>query len=516
MSSDARNNKPGQLARNTMALYLRTALMLVINLYTSRVILRVFGVDDFAIYSIIGNFVATFTIVTSTFTIATQRFITVAIGKGDEIEIKRTFSTALSIHLVIAILLVILCEFIGVWYFREKLIIDADRIHAAQMVFHCSLLSMLFQFISIPYTSLMIAYEHMGAWAWISITEVLLKLVAVIVLPLLPADYDYLIWYAVFLATGALLIRIIYGIYSNIMFPHCKYQWVIDKQQTREMSKFMGWNVLGIGADIVSKQFITLLLNSFFILAVNAARGIAVQAENAVVNFTRQISMAFNPQITKSYTEGNHERLIYLVRQGSKFGFFLYLVVCIPLIAETPSVLNVWLGEYPDYTIVFLRLSLVNSLLLTFSFTLDTMVFASGKIRNMEIWTAVLMTACFPISHLMFQQGLPPYICYLVTLVMTVALLVVKYRIASRLLPNCSLGYSSMILCRCLPTAGLAASLPIALHSFGIVNCSLSMFLLLFYCIIYAAWSLAIIYIVGLNSEERKIALQYISRRKCQ
>ena len=489
--------------------------MLVINLYTSRVILRVLGVDDFAIYSIIGNFVATFTIVTSTLTLATQRFITVEIGRGSEADIRRTFCTALSLHLVIAVLLILVCEVAGMWYINEKMVIPEARVEAAQIVFHCSLIAFLFQFISIPYTSLIIAYEHMGAWAWISIAEVLLKLVGVLILPTLPNGFDYLIWYAAFIVIAAIVVRITYGVYCHYQFPFCSYKWSLDKAQTREMSSFMGWNIFGIGADIVSKQFVTLLLNAFFALAVNAARGIAIQVENAVANFTRQISMAFNPQITKSYSNSDFNRLIYLVRLGAKLGFFLYLIVAIPIIAETPAILSAWLGDYPGYTVTFVRLSLVNNLILSLSYTLDTMVFASGKIRGLQIWTALLLMACFPLSYISFRSGLPPYFCYLATISMTSILLIIKIGIASNLLAESSLGFIRMILTRCLPAAILAAAMPLALHFFGVVQSSTTIIPLLL-CIIYVLWGIVIIAIVGLDDKERQTAKQYITHFVCR
>lgn len=515
MSLDARKNNHGQLARNTIALYLRTALMLVINLYTSRVILRVLGVDDFAIYSIIGNFVAMFTIATSTLTVATQRFITVEIGRGSEEDIRKTFSTALSLHLVIAGLLIIICEIAGMWYINNKMILPETRVEAAQMVFHCSLIAFIFQFISIPYTSLIIAYEHMGAWAWISIAEVLLKLIGVLILPTLPNGFDYLVWYSVFIVIGAIVVRITYGIYCHLKFPHCSYQWYLDRKQTREMSSFMGWNIFGIGADIVSKQFITLLLNAFFVLAVNAARGIAIQVENAVANFTRQISMAFNPQITKSFSNNDYNRLIYLVRLGAKLGFFLYLIVAIPLIAETPAILSAWLGEYPNYTVTFVRLSLINNLIISLSYTLDTMIFASGRIRGMQIWTALLLIACFPISYISFQHGLPPYYCYLATITMTSILLIVKIRIASNLLSECPLGFARMILTHCLPAAILAVAIPAAFHFSGIGQTS-ALTTALLHCIVFVVWSIVIITIVGLDGNERQTAKQYITNFLCR
>ena len=506
MSSEAKNHNDGLLTRNTIALYLRTALMLVINLYTSRVILRVLGVDDFAIYSIIGNFVATFTIITSTLTLASQRFITVEIGRGTEADIRRTFSTTLSLHLIMAVLLVFLCEIIGFWYINEKMVIPVERIGAAQIVFHCSLAAMLFQFISIPYTSLIIAYEHMDAWAWISIAEVLLKLAGVLILPTLPNGFDYLVWYAVFIVIAAIVVRITYGIYCHLKFPHCSYQWSLDRKQTKEMSQFMGWNIFGFGADIVSKQCITLLINAFFALAVSAARGIAIQVESNVTNFARQIVIAFNPQITKSFAAGDKEYTVKLVRSGAKFGYFLFLFFALPLIIETPAILRLWLGNYPDWSVTFVRLSLISSLILSLTYTLDTTVLASGQIKWFQILSALTLMMTFPLTYLLYRLGLPAYCCYLSAIAMTTLMLIIKTVIATRTLDGYHLDFFRVIYTKCIPVT-LLTFVPMVLlkrwvlpgSDYGI------MFIDVFICLI---WSAVMVFGLGLNPGERDILLK--------
>jgi len=512
MSSDERKNNQGQLARNTIALYLRTALMLVINLYTSRVILRVLGVDDFAIYSIIGNFVATFTIITSTLTIASQRFITVEIGRGTEADIRRTFSTALSLHLIIAVLLIILCEVLGTWYINEKMVIPESRVNAAEMVFHCSLIAMLFQFISIPYTSLIIAYEHMDAWAWISIAEVLLKLAGVLILPTLPNGFDYLVWYAVFIVIAAIVVRITYGIYCHIKFPFCSYQWSLDRKQTRQMSAFMGWNIFGFGSDIVSKQCITLLINAFFALAVSAARGIAIQVESNVTNFARQIIIAFNPQITKSFAAGDKEYTVKLVRSGAKFGYFLFLFMALPLIIETPAILKLWLGEYPDFSVTFVRLSLVSSLILSLTYTLDTTVLASGQIKWFQILSALTLMMTFPLTYLLYRLGFPAYSCYLSAIAMTTAMLIIKTMIASRTLDGYQLNFFRVIFARCIPVTLLTFLPMMALKHWLLPGISYgTMCINVLICL---AWTILIVFGLGFNQAERDTVLKKIHLKR--
>ena len=512
MSSGAKTHNQGQLARNTLALYLRTALMLVINLYTSRVILRVLGVDDFAIYSIIGNFVATFTIITSTLTIATQRFITVEIGRGSETDIRRTFSTALTLHLIISVLLIVLCEIVGLWYINEKMVLPIERIGAAQMVFQCSLIAFLLQFISIPYTSLIIAYEHMNAWAWISIAEVLLKLAGVLILPLLPNSYDYLVWYAVFIVIAAVVVRITYSVYCHFKFPFCSYQWSMDRTQMHQMSTFMGWNIFGFGADIVSKQCITLLINAFFALAVSAARGIAIQVESNVTNFARQIIIAFNPQITKSFATGDKVYTAKLVRSGAKLGFFLFLLMALPLIVETPAILRLWLGEYPDFTIIFVRLSLVCSLILSLSYTLDTTVLASGQIKWFQILSALALMMTFPLSYLLYSLGYPAYCCYLSAIAMTIAMLVIKTVIATRTLQGYNLNFPQMIFARCIPVSLLTFVPMLMLKEY--VTSDNDYFMMCINIFICLGWTAVIVFLFGLDQSEREIVLKRMHLRR--
>ncbi len=508
MNSEEKKHNNGLLTSNTIALYLRTALMLVINLYTSRVILRVLGVDDFAIYSIIGNFVATFTIITSTLTLASQRFITYEIGRGNEADIRRTFSTALSLHLIMAVLVVILCEAIGLWYINEKMIIPVERIAAAQIVFHCSLIAMLFQFISIPYTSLIIAYEHMNAWAWISIAEVLLKLAGVLILPTLPNGFDYLVWYAIFIVIAAIMVRITYGIYCHVKFPHCSYEWCLDRAQTKEMSQFMGWNIFGFGADIISKQCITLLINVFFALAVSAARGIAIQVESNVTNFARQIVIAFNPQITKSYAAGDKEYTVKLVRSGAKFGYFLFLFFALPLIIETPTILRLWLGEYPEWSVTFVRLSLISSLILSLTYTLDTTVLASGKIKWFQTLSALTLMMTFPLTYLLYHLGLPAYCCYLSAIAMTTLMLIIKTMIASRTLDGYHLDFFRVIYANCIPVTLLTFVPMVMLKRWILPGSGYDiMFINVLICLI---WSALIVMWLGLNQGERDILLKKV------
>ena len=418
-----------RIAHNTVALYVRTFVLLIISLYTSRVVLATLGVTDFAIYNLVGQFILTFSIVTGTLTIASQRFITFEIGKPDG-DVSKVFSTSLNIHAMAAGVIILLCEGIGYWYIHNGLNIPSERTSAAMWLFQCSLIVLLLQFLSIPYTAIIIAYEHISAFAYIAVGESVLKLVAVLLLPHLYGDA--LIIYALLSVGIAIIIRISYSIYCNRKFPHISYRAIIDSVTFQDMFKFMGWNIFGNTANVVSRQLIDLLLNGFFVLSVNAARGIAGQVENAVMNFCRNIPMAFNPQITKAYAIEDYKNMISLIIRGAKFCFFLFLLPSIPIIFETQYVLRFWLEEYPDHTVSFVRLALINCMIISVGITTDTAIFATGRIMAFQLIVGILQLLIYPITWMFFCKGYAPESCYIISIVIYVFITVIKVYIAHK------------------------------------------------------------------------------------
>lgn len=313
-----KNNK--RIAENTFFLYIRMLLIMLVSLYTSRVVLKVLGVEDFGIYNVVGGVVAMLNIIVNTLSRASTRFITFALGKDDKEELKQIFSTVICIHLLLAGLLVLVGETVGLWFVCNKLVIPAERMTAALWVYHSSILIAVVTFVNIPYNALIIAHERMGAFAYISIIEVFLKLL--VAWTLIYTSQDKLIIYAVLLFVVQFLIRIVYGYYCSIHFPECKVKLVWNVQWLKKIFAYVGWTLNGSFAIVGYTQGINILLNLFFGPAVNAARAIAVQVEAAVVSFVQNFQTAVRPQIVKSYAMSDILYMHKLIIMSSKYGFF--------------------------------------------------------------------------------------------------------------------------------------------------------------------------------------------------
>ena len=336
-----KNNNRTRLIKNTAFLYLRTFLSLVISLYTSRVVLSTLGIEDYGIYNVVGGFVAMFALVSASLTNSISRFITFELGRGDKIRLNRIFCTSINIQIVLSAIIIILAELVGAWFIYTKMNIPEGREFAALWVFQCSLLSFIFGLISVPYNALIVAHEHMKAFAYIGLGESLLKLGAVYLLVLFAMDK--LILYAILLTSIALFLRLVYSFYCRKHFEECHYHFILDKSLFREIGSFAGWYLFGTSAYIFNTQGVNLIINIFFGVVLNAARGVATQVDSAVRMFVNNFTTALNPQIIKTYAEGNTTESFKLVFKGAKFSFYLMLFFLIPLVLEADYVLGLWL-----------------------------------------------------------------------------------------------------------------------------------------------------------------------------
>ena len=412
MTSTAENNK--RIAKNTAMLYIRMLLIMAVTLYTSRVVLKVLGVEDFGIYNVVGGVVAMFSILSGSLSASISRFITFELGKGEKGRLKEVFSSAVTIQLGLSFIVVLLAESIGVWFLNYKMNISSDRLYAANWVLQCSILTFVINLISVPYNASIIAHEHMKAFAYISIVEVILKLVAVFVLSIFL--FDKLIVYAVLLLVVSLGIRLIYGIYCSHHFAECHYHFIYEKKLLREMTSFAGWNFIGSTSGVLRDQGVNILINIFYGPAVNAARGIAVQVNTAVQSFLSNFMTALNPQIIKSYASNDREYMLSLLYQGARFSFYILFLLALPLIIEAEMVLHLWLNTVPEHTVNFVRLILLLVLSESISSPLITAMLATGRIRNYQILVGGLQMLNFPISYLFLLQGASPESTFIIAI----------------------------------------------------------------------------------------------------
>lgn len=399
-----------RLAKNTILLYARSLFVMVIGLFTSRVVLKALGVDDYGTYNIVGGFVSFFGLLSGTLVATTQRYLNFELGKGDGSNPKKIFGAAMCIHIALALILFVLLESVGLWFLNYKLNIPSERLVAANWVFQFSIISFLVNIISTPYNAVIIAHERMSAFAYISILDVLLKLLVVYLLYLTPADK--LIMYAFLLMIVSLINRSIYQIYCHKKFREASFTLVRDKSVYKDMIGFAGMNFIGAAASLLSNHGMNIVLNVFFGVTINAARAIAVQVQHATVKFVTDFMTALKPQITKEYAAGNHEHSKTLCFRGSKFSYFLMLIMSLPLVFRTPYILGVWLGEYPEYAVLFTRCTLILSLCTLLSNALITEILATGNLTSTTFWIGGVRLMTLPIAYAFLKCGFPPEYSY--------------------------------------------------------------------------------------------------------
>ncbi len=398
------NNK--RIAKNTMFLYFRMLLVMVVSFYTSRVVLKTLGVEDFGLYNVVGGIVTMFTFLNGSLGGATSRYITFELGRKDHEKLNKIFNTALLIHLAIAGIVVFLAETIGLWFFYEKMTIPEDRLNAAFWVYQISILTCFCSLTQVPYNATIIAYEEMKIYAYVGIIEVVLKLL--IVYALIISPIDKLVFYAVLLCVLQIGIMLFYRYYCNKHYSSCKLNLYKDKQLFKDMFSYAGSDMIGNIAVLAQGQGLNLLLNVFFGPVVNAARGIVYQVQGSITQFSNNFMTAVRPQIIKLYAEGKTKEMMQLVKQSSCFSYYLMWMISLPICLEANYVLKLWLGEYPEYTANFLYLIIVLCLIQTIKTPRSTVFHATGRLKLVNIVVGSILCAAFPLAYLFLKSGGSP------------------------------------------------------------------------------------------------------------
>lgn len=510
-NSNIRDSK--RIAKNTLFLYFRTLLVMAITIYTSRIILDVLGVEDYGIYNVVGGFVAMFSVLSGTLTAASQRFIAYELGKTES-DVKKVFSNIVTIHLLMALAMLIVLESVGLWFLNYKMNIDPERMTAANWVFQCSVITFCINLISIPYNSAIIAYEKMSAFAYISIFEVVSKLAAVFALYAI--QFDSLIVYAVFMLIIAVILRFIYGWYTTKHFPDCRFKLSFDKQTFREMIGFSGWNFIGSSAAILNGQGINLLINLFFGVTLNAARGIATQVDNAINTFVQNFMMALNPQITKSYAAQDYPYVNKMIYLGTKYAFFLFWILAFPVFLNTDFILSVWLKQVPEYTALFIRLGIIYNLAQTLSQCLYTAMLATGRIKKYQLIVGGLSLLAFPATYVFYKIGLPGEWGYWSMIIFSVVCLVARLFLLREMVPLFSLkDYSKGVIVPLLYALVPSALIIYLSHGYFQSNVWSGFLLETTWCV---AISCVFVFFIGLTKMERiyikNLALNIIRKNR--
>lgn len=418
-----------RIAKNTLLLYGRMIMLMVISLYTSRIVLNALGVEDYGIYNVVGGIVGIFELLTSSLSAAISRFITYELGKKDNNRLHEVFCTSINVQFILIIIVVILFETAGLWYLNNVMVIPAERLNAARWVYQLSVITFAINLWSVPYNASIVAHERMSAFAYISLYEGFAKLI--IAFLILRNPIDRLVFYSALLVLVSVTVRILYSIYCKKHFSECNYSFIINKSLLRQIFSFAGWNFIGAGSVVLREQGGTLLINFFCGPAVNAARGVAGAVNNAVNGFVNNFTKALNPQITKNYAQGNFDYMTSLAFRGARFSFYILWLFALPIILTAPYLLHLWLGVVPEYTVSFTRLILVFSLSESLAMPLITIMLATGNIRNYQIAVGGCMLLNVPLSYLLLYLGGPPesvYYVYILTSVLCELLRLIMLR----------------------------------------------------------------------------------------
>lgn len=504
MTDTSENNK--RIAKNTILLYFRTILLMLITLYTSRVILDQLGVEDYGIFNVVGGVVAMFAVISSSLSSAISRFITFELGKGDTQKLRIIFSTSINIQVAISLIILILGEIIGVWFLNYKMSIPPERLIAANWVLQCSLISFCINLISVPYNALIIAHERMSAFAYISILEAFFKLGICYLLACSP--FDKLITYAILMVVVSLFIRLIYGYYCGRNFKESRYLWVNEKSIVREMARFAGWSFLTNTAWIFNTQGVNILVNLFFGVAFNAARGIASQVEGAVMMFVRNFTTALNPQITKYYASGKTEEMFKLMCRGTKFTLYLTLIMLLPLFLETEFILQLWLKEVPPSTVIFAQLALIGSAVNNIGNTCYTACQATGNIKRYSQIITSIGVLVFPLTWLVFKMGFAAESMYIVYIIVYIAVSIACMFMTRYLvkLPLSMFFYRALL--PPIIITILASIFPTLING----QMEMGLVRLLVSCITSIISCLMVIYLIGLTTSERIMVKKFIQK----
>ena len=409
------NNK--RIAKNTIFLYLRTFLTMCITLFTSRIVLKALGVEDYGLYNVVGGVVAMFTVFTGSLSAAISRFTTFELGKNDIEGLKRVFCTSVNIQLILIGFIFIFIETIGLWFLNNKMNINHDRMVAANWVFQFSVITFCFNLLSVPYNASIIAHEKMSVFAYISIIDATLKLIIAFLIAISPIDK--LVFYAFLLMLCGITMRMIYAYYCSTHFSECKYKAIFDKPLLKEMFGFAGWNFIGASSDILRDQGGNIIINLFFGTSVNAARAVAMQVSGAITTFVSNFLTAIRPQITKNYASGNYEYMMQLIYEGSKFCGFILLFFSLPVYITTPYVLQLWLGQVPEHTVNFVRIILIYVMNETMSGPMITAMLATGKIKNYQLIVGGSQLLNLPLSYVCLACGYPAESVFIVAVVIS-------------------------------------------------------------------------------------------------
>lgn len=504
MPSLSQNNNNIRIAKNTIFLYFRMILLMVVSLYTSRVVLATLGIEDYGVYNVVGGIVSMLSFFNGTMSGVTQRYITFALGENNLEKTQKVFSTALGLHWLIAIIIAFFSETIGLWFVLNKLVVPSGREFAAFWVYQFSIFTTIVLVISIPYNACLIAYEKMSAFAYISIAEAMLKLLIVFIISVY--GNDKLIAYAALIFCVQLLIRMLYNLYCKRKFPNIIGKPNLNKSIAKSMTGFTVWSFWGGLANVGMTQGLNILLNIFFGPSVNAARAVSSQVENTIQGVVTNFQVAMNPQIIKSYASKEIGRMHTLLFLSCRYSFFLLFLFALPTIVSCPLILRLWLVNIPDHTINFLRMTMLILLVNSLSTPVMTAVNATGRIRKYQVIIGSIQLMIVPVSYFILRMGANAESVFVVYLFITILAQISRLLILKPLINLSLIKFIKMVYYPILKVFFVSLILPGVIWFWS--SCTLitdNVFIVEFFACLLSA--IICVYYIGLGESERSFIM---------
>ena len=487
-----------RLAKNTAYMYVRMVILTVITLYTSRIVLQQLGVDDFGIYGV----VAMFSSLRGLFATSTQRFVNYSMGEGKFDKVCTIFNMSILIHVIISIALFVLGEGLGIWFIECKMSIDPSRVFATHWVLQFSLLSVVISMITTPFDALVLAHEKMNFYAYIAVLEAVLRLAIVFALAYSPIDK--LILYAILQFIITIIVFLVNLWYCRSRFSECRFKRVWDKKIFIDMSAFAGWNFLGNTAFAITQNGLNMLINTFSGVVANAARTIAYQANAALGKALDSVTTVINPYCTKTYASGQIERTLDVIYFASKIYIILQIFIALPLCVFSKEILLLWLGQVPDYTIGFMKIIMLHSVIRSIHYPLNNLFKTVGNLKRYQLAEISILSLPLLASYILLRQGCEPYVVFWTLIIFEVINYVAIIAIAKE---DAHLPIRTYLKRTIIPCA---ISVIITLGGYSLCMAYSGLYYRLFFLIISMAVVLAIMFCIGLNAYERKLIINLL------
>lgn len=408
-------NKSKRIAKNTFLLYMRMVIVMVITIYTVRVVIDTLGLEDYGVYNVVAGVIILLNCLNRVLSSATQRFYSYSIGINDVNYTRSVFSISINIYIIISIIVIVLGETIGLWFVNNQLVIPLDRLVAANWVYQFSIFSFISTIICVPFSAMVIAHEDMNLYAVMSLIECVLKLVSALLLYIV--SYDNLVLYGCFLFMAHFIVFVLYGIVCYRKYQECSYQKIHDKNLFGEMLSFSGWTLFGSIAGVANQQGNTILVNIFFGPIVNAARAVSLQISSALDTFCSSFILAVQPPMIKSYAEGDMDYLMKLFYFSNKFIFYCMLVICLPCISEMETILNLWLVSYSQDMVAFSKLTLIYTMIVTLHNPVTIIMRATGNVKRYFVSVESFTLLSMPLTLLFFYLDYPAISTFIIMII---------------------------------------------------------------------------------------------------